>query len=107
MQVKNFLWILLSFNALAALPELNFHDVKGEYSYDFGKAYAPDILKQAIEDNKGQTSMIEIFAKNGDQYKNFLVDHAGGLLYPKLEKITGEGAVQDGGIDRLLKPKFR
>ena len=51
--------------------------------------------------------MIEIFAKNGDQYKNFLVDHAGGLLYPKLEKITVEGDVSMGGIDRLLEPKTR
>ena len=72
-----------------------------------GKAYGPGVLKQAVEDNKGKTSKIEIFAKNGDQYKNFLVNHAGGLLYPKLEKITVEGAETKGGIDRLLEPKTR
>lgn len=72
-----------------------------------GKAYSAEILKQAIVDNQTRNGRIEIFAKNGDQYKNFLVDYAGGLVYPNLEKITGEGAIQEGGIDRLLKPKFK
>ena len=82
-----------------------------------GKAYSTDILTQAIEDNRGQTNKIEIFAKNGDQYSNFLIDYSGGLRYPHLEKFpskkistektAGEGDQIEGGIDRLLQPKTR
>jgi len=73
-----------------------------------GTAYSADILKQAIEGNEGKTAKIEIFAKNGNHYKNFLIDHAGGLRYPRLEKIsTGEDAKIEGGIDRLLMPKTK
>ncbi len=72
-----------------------------------GKAYSDEALKQAIEENRGGEGKIEIFAKNGEAYHNFMVDHSGGLRYPALEKITGEGVDQEGGIDRLLQPKTR
>ncbi len=77
-----------------------------------GKAYSAEMLTQAIEENRGQMNKIEIFAKNDDQYSNFLVDYSGGLRYPHLDKITadetaGEGDQTEGGIDRLLKPKTR
>ncbi len=72
-----------------------------------GKAYSDAALKQAIEENRGREGAIEIFAKNGEAYHNFMVDHSDGLRYPALEKITGEGAEQEGGIDRLLQPKTR
>lgn len=72
-----------------------------------GKAYSPEVLKQAIADNEGQDGPIEIFAKNDDQYSNFLVDYSDGLRYPHLEKISGEGIAVEGGIDRLLKPRTR
>ncbi len=72
-----------------------------------GKAYSAEILKQEIADNKGSGRPIEIFAKSGDQYHNFMIDHDGGLLYPKLEKIPGKGAESPGGIDRLLEPLTR
>lgn len=72
-----------------------------------GKAYSDEALKQAIEENRGADGKIDIFAKNGEAYHNFMVDHSGGLRYPALEKITGEGADQEGGIDRLLQPKIR
>jgi len=72
-----------------------------------GKAYSDAALKQAIEENRGQDGPIEIFAKNGEAYHNFMVDHSGGLRYPALEKNTEEGADQEGGIDRLLQPKTR
>ena len=71
-----------------------------------GKAYSDDVLKQAIEESSGNTGSIEIFAKNGDAYHNFMVAYAEGLRYPALEKITGEG-VKLRGIDRLLQPKFK
>jgi len=71
-----------------------------------GKAYTDDVLKQAIAENAGKSGPIEVFAKNGDAYHNFMVAYNGGLRYPKLEKITGEG-VQERGIDRLLKPRFK
>ena len=72
-----------------------------------GKAYSDEALKQAIEDNRGGEGKIDIFAKNGDAYHNFMVDHSDGLRYPALEKITGEGVDQEGGIDRLLQSKTR
>lgn len=72
-----------------------------------GKAYSAEVLKQAIADNSGQNGPIEIFAKNDDQYSNFLVDYSDGLRYPHLEKISGEGIAVEGGIDRLLKPRTR
>jgi predicted metalloprotease with PDZ domain len=77
-----------------------------------GKAYTAEMLTQAIEENRGQMNKIEIFAKNDDQYSNFLVDYSGGLRYPHLEKIiadatAGEGGQAEGGIDRLLEPKTR
>ena len=55
----------------------------------------------------GGEGKIDIFAKNGDAYHNFMVDHSDGLRYPALEKITGEGVDQESGIDRLLQPKTR
>ena len=72
-----------------------------------GTAYSSDALKQAIEDNEGKPGKIEIFAKNNDQFQNFLVDYSGGLRYPALEKIAGEGVETEGGIDKLLMPKTR
>tara|TARA_R110001592_G_scaffold5261_11_gene29050 strand:- start:2964 stop:4904 length:1941 start_codon:yes stop_codon:yes gene_type:complete len=72
-----------------------------------GKAYSDEALKQAIEENRGAEGTIEIFAKNGEAYHNFMVDHSGGLRYPALDKITGEGVDQESGIDRLLQPKTR
>ncbi|MEP3225337.1 MAG: peptidase M61 [Parasphingorhabdus sp.] len=77
-----------------------------------GKAYTPDTMTQAIEENRGKTKKIEIFAKNDDQYSNFMVDYSGGLRYPHLEKIiadetAGEDDQTEGGIDRLLKPKTK
>ncbi len=72
-----------------------------------GKTYSEDTLKQAIEENRGSDGTIEIFAKNGEAYHNFMVDHSGGLRYPALEKITGEGVDQESGIDRLLQPKTK
>ena len=72
-----------------------------------GKAYSDEALRQAIRDNRGGEGKIDIFAKNGEAYHNFMVDHSDGLRYPALEKISGEGANQDGGIDRLLQPKTR
>jgi len=36
-----------------------------------------------------------------------MIDHSGGLRYPALEKITGEGVAQEAGIDRLLQSKTR
>lgn len=72
-----------------------------------GKAYSDEALKQAIEENRGGEGRIDIFAKNGEAYHNFMVDHSGGLRYPALEKITGEGVDKEGGIDRLLQPKTR
>lgn len=71
-----------------------------------GKAYSDEILKQAIDENRGKSAPIEIFAKHGDAYHNFMVAYGGGLRYPALEKITGEG-VKMWGIDELLKPKFK
>ncbi|WP_417620916.1 M61 family metallopeptidase [Parasphingorhabdus sp.] len=70
-----------------------------------GKAYSDEALKQAIEENRGAEGPIDIFAKNGEAYHNFMVDHSGGLRYPALEKITGEGVAQEAGIDRLLQSK--
>ncbi|HEY9091418.1 peptidase M61 [Parasphingorhabdus sp.] len=77
-----------------------------------GKAYSVDILMQEIENNRGKTSKIEIFAKNGDPYSDFLVDYSDGLRYPHLRKITAKSAdgVDDKterGIDRLLRPKTK
>jgi predicted metalloprotease with PDZ domain len=72
-----------------------------------GKAYSDEALKQAIEANRGGDGKIDIFAKNGEAYHNFMVDQSGGLRYPALEKITGEGVDQEGGIDRLLQSKTR
>lgn len=77
-----------------------------------GKAYSADILMQEIEANRGQTGKIEIFAKSGEQYDNFLVDYSGGLRYPHLKKIAakkagGESGKTERGIDRLLRPKTK
>ena len=72
-----------------------------------GKAYSDEALRQAMRDNRGGEGKIDIFAKKGEAYQNFMVDHADGLRYPALEKITGEGVDREGGIDRLLQPKTR
>ncbi|HKT32532.1 MAG TPA: peptidase M61 [Gammaproteobacteria bacterium] len=52
-----------------------------------GRAYKPEILKDAIIAAKGRTAPIELLLKNQDEYRSVAVDYHDGLQHPHLERI--------------------
>ena len=55
-----------------------------------GKAYSPDVLKDAVTAAKGGTAPIELLVKNVDTYGTYRVDYHDGLKYPHLVRATGK-----------------
>ena len=54
-----------------------------------GRAYKPELLKQAVTANKDGKAPIELLLREGELYRTVKIDHRGGLRYPKLERIAG------------------
>ncbi|MGZ3298635.1 MAG: M61 family metallopeptidase, partial [Asticcacaulis sp.] len=54
-----------------------------------GKAYDPDLLKEAVTAAKTSKAPIDLLIKVDDNYKTVAIDYHGGLRYPVLERIEG------------------
>jgi len=65
-----------------------------------GRAFTPELLREAIRQAKGSAAPIQILAKNLDYYQNYTVDYHGGLMYPHLERI----ASQADYLDQIITP---
>jgi predicted metalloprotease with PDZ domain len=64
-----------------------------------GRALDVDQLKAAL---KAKKSPLRLLVKTGDIYRTVELNYAGGLRYPRLEKIPGSTAT---GLDALLAPR--
>lgn len=66
-----------------------------------GLAYSDERLIDAIRAARGAKAPIMLVTRGGDRFTTAAIDYAGGLRYPRFEKIgTGEA-----GLDRLLTAK--
>ncbi len=63
-----------------------------------GRAYADDVLKDAIKTAKGGSDPIRLIIKSGDRVREVPVQWNGGMRYPKLVKVGSA----EGSIDQLL-----
>jgi predicted metalloprotease with PDZ domain len=59
-----------------------------------GRAYSAALLKEAISAAKTTSQPLEILIRDADRYRTVRIAYAGGLRYPRLERI-------DGTVDRL------
>lgn len=66
-----------------------------------GLAYKAERLRAAITEAKSATAPIQLLVKDGDRYRTVSISYAGGLRYPKLERIEG---VEDR-LTTLLSPR--
>lgn len=65
-----------------------------------GRAFTPDLLREAIRQAKGSAAPIQILAKNLDYYTTYAVDYHDGLMYPHLERV----ASQADYLDQIITP---
>jgi predicted metalloprotease with PDZ domain len=54
-----------------------------------GRAYKPDLLKQAITANKDGSAPLELLLREGELYRTVRMDWRGGLRFPRLERVEG------------------
>ncbi|UUL82125.1 M61 family metallopeptidase [Sphingomonas qomolangmaensis] len=73
-------------------------DVDTEIVAVNGAAYTPARLKAAVTANKGGKAPIKLTLKDGEGFREAVLDYRGGHRYPRLEKI----ASGEAGLDRLL-----
>ncbi len=66
-----------------------------------GLAYKAERLKASIKAARTSGVPIQLLVKDGDQYRNVPVTYAGGLRYPKLERIEGTS----DRLSTLLAPR--
>ena len=65
-----------------------------------GRRYAPDALKAAVGSTKAG-GKLELLVESGDFFKTHAVEYAGGLRYPRLEKVDG----RDDLLAEIMKPR--
>ncbi|MGA9854732.1 MAG: M61 family peptidase [Gammaproteobacteria bacterium] len=65
-----------------------------------GRAFTPELFREAIRQAKDSTAPIQILAKNLDYYTTYAVDYHGGLMYPHLEKVRS----QTDYLDQIITP---
>jgi len=51
-----------------------------------GRAYKPELLRQAITANKEGQAPIELLLRDAENYRSVRIDYRGGLRYPRLER---------------------
>jgi hypothetical protein len=66
-----------------------------------GRAYTPDVLKEAARAATGESPPIELLVKSYDVYRTVRLDYHGGARYPHLERIEG----QPDRLAALLRPR--
>lgn len=91
--VSDVLWDGLAFNA-GVTPTSTIVAVDG-------RAYKPDVLKDAVTAAKTGSAPIEFLLKDGVHYRSVRIDYHGGLRYPHLERIEG----QPDRLTAILSPR--
>jgi predicted metalloprotease with PDZ domain len=66
-----------------------------------GKAYSPDVLKDAVKAAKGGSAAVELLVKYQGGYRTVDVDYHGGLQYPHLVRIEGTPDY----LDQIIAPR--
>ncbi|MBJ6123085.1 M61 family metallopeptidase [Sphingomonas mollis] len=66
-----------------------------------GQSYSGDRLKAAILAARGTKEPIRLLVRNGERFRDVVIDYHDGPRYPRLQK-TGTG---ETGLDRLLAPR--
>jgi predicted metalloprotease with PDZ domain len=66
-----------------------------------GRAYTPDVLKEAARAANGESPPVELLVKSYDVYRTVRLDYHGGARYPHLERIQG----QPDRLAALLRPR--
>ncbi|MGH8192588.1 MAG: M61 family metallopeptidase [Rhodanobacteraceae bacterium] len=90
--VKDVLWNGPAFKA-GLIPGMHITAVDG-------KAFSPEVLKEAIKATKDSKVPIKLLVKNVAQYETLEVDYHGGLQYPHLERVNGTPDY----LDQIAKP---
>lgn len=52
-----------------------------------GRAYKPELLREAVSANKDGKSPIELLVRDGDFFRSVRIDYRGGLRHPVLERL--------------------
>ncbi len=65
-----------------------------------GRAFTPDVFREAIREAKGSTVPIQLLVKNLAYYKTYAVDYHWGLKYPHLERAKS----QPDYLDQIITP---
>jgi predicted metalloprotease with PDZ domain len=66
-----------------------------------GRAYAEDVLRDAVADAEGGEDPIRLIVRTGKRVREVEIPWHGGHRYPRLEKI----AAGETSLDRLLAPR--
>jgi predicted metalloprotease with PDZ domain len=66
-----------------------------------GRAYSPDVLREAVRTAAGEPAPIELLVKSYDVYRTVRLDYHDGARYPHLERIEG----QPDRLAALLRPR--
>ncbi|MGH8378405.1 MAG: M61 family metallopeptidase, partial [Gammaproteobacteria bacterium] len=65
-----------------------------------GRAFTPDVFREAIREARGSTAPIQLLVKNLTYYKTYAVEYHGGLKYPHLERMKS----QPDYLDQIITP---
>ncbi|MGB9429599.1 MAG: M61 family peptidase [Gammaproteobacteria bacterium] len=65
-----------------------------------GRAFTPEVFKQAIREAQGSTTPIQLLIKNLDYYETYAVDYHGGLKYPHLQRVRSAPDY----LDQIIAP---
>jgi len=68
-----------------------------------GRAYSPDVLREAVRAAGESAAPIELLVRNYDLYRTLRIDYHGGLRYPHLARLDG----QPDRLGALLKARVR
>ncbi|MGH8370062.1 MAG: M61 family metallopeptidase, partial [Gammaproteobacteria bacterium] len=66
-----------------------------------GRAFSPEVLKQAIKDAQKNSAPIQLLIKNLEYYSDRELDYHGGLKYPHLERVSSAPDYLDDIISPL------
>ncbi len=65
-----------------------------------GRAFTPEVFRDAIRRAQGSTAPIQLLVKNQDFYQIYSVDYHGGLRYPHLRRIE----TRPDYLDQIITP---
>jgi predicted metalloprotease with PDZ domain len=94
-ELGNVWWNSPAFNA-GVTPDMHIVSVNG-------KAYTPQVLRDAITDAEHTRRPIELQFRRGEEFKSFSIPYYGGLRIPTLERVDGT----PDRLDEILAPSKR